>query len=186
MHKILCAGRLKGHASERGGCFYAPEGHSHCSITERAMEGLPCPLAHSARLRGSVIIVTHKMVDRRETGVRAPTRASARPCAHSHVPQGAVTRGDGGGTHCPAMYQKMAKKKKTTRYTTKMPMTMYRSLVLRAEMKKSAAASHPSAGSCKAAGQAKPLLALLSLKKGSLTHRCALPAGLYGEGMPLQ
>lgn len=39
------------------------------------------------------------------------------------------------------MYQKMAKTKKTTRYTRKMPRMMYMSRVLRAEMKKSAAAA---------------------------------------------
>ena len=41
------------------------------------------------------------------------------------------------------MYQKMAKKKKTTRYTKKIPMMMYRSRVLRADIKKSAVAAVP-------------------------------------------
>ncbi len=53
----------------------------------------------------------------------------------TNVRQGAQRR-----THCPAMYQKTAKTKKTTKYTMKMPAMMYMSLVLRAEMKKSAAA----------------------------------------------
>ena len=75
--------------------------------------------------------------------------------------RGAMRRGCGRGTHWPAMYQKMAKKKKTTRYTMKIPVTMYRSLVLRAEMKKSAAESHPVSVRLQAGGQSLTDLVLV-------------------------
>ena len=53
----------------------APEGHSHCSIEGHAMERLPCPLAHSARLSGFIKILRQQMVDRGEIVVPAPNRA---------------------------------------------------------------------------------------------------------------